>query len=202
MMRVDAHHESGGRGKRGLPVTIGSRACHAAFTLIELVVVMTLLAVAVGMIVPRMGKSIGRVALREAAGRLAQTARTVGALAVARRQELTLEIDLSRGAYRILMPSSDGAPGELTTVQGSWLRGAQWPKSIRVRDFRRGDGTRATGGSERIRFYPDGTSSGAALQLTDADTTQQIIIHAHSGRVSWGDPRTMSLAPDQVDLGD
>ena len=189
-------------GKCSFPVTVRSRVHRVAFTLIELVVVMAMLAVAVGVIVPRMGTSIGRVALREAAGRLAQTARTVGALAVARRQELTLEIDLSLGAYRILMPSSDGAPGELTTVQGSWLRGAQWPKSIRVQGFRRGDGTRVTSGSERIRFYPDGTSSGAALRLTDADTTQQIIVHAHSGRVAWGDPRSMSLAPDQVDLGD
>jgi len=171
---------------------------RTAFTLIELLVVVVLLVVAAGAIVPRMGRSVSATELREAAARFAQTARTVRELARAHKHEFALEIDLSVGAYGVLMQSE----GQMESVQGSWLKGARWPASVRVDHYREPDGTRSTSGTQRLKFYPDGASSGGSLQLIAGTDTYRIVVHPHSGRVVWGDPRTTEFLPDRIELGD
>ena len=107
---------------------MGHRSAHGdraglAFTLLELVVTIALLAVMAGLIVPRMAGSTNRAQVREAAARFAHTARTVRELAVSRHAECVLEIDLTRGGYRVLMQSVSEGVAQMKTLRFSWLKG-------------------------------------------------------------------------------
>lgn len=163
--------------------------------------VLTIITVAAGLIVPRMGSSTSREELHEAAGRFAHTARTVRELAVSIEKQCAIEIDLDHGAYAVAVQSSEPG-GKMKTVQASWLKHGRWPASIRVADYRTPTGTRTRSGTETIDFFSDGTSSGAAIRLTDGSREYTVVVHAHSGRVVFGDARTTRIVPDQLDLGD
>ena len=184
-----------------------------AFTLLELIVVLALIVILTGVIVPRMGRSVGHRELSEAAGRFAHTARTVRVLAVAQGRTCALEIDLDRGVYGVVIqpgerPAAAPAatfsdrPGQWQAVQMSWLKAQRWPKTVSVDSYRTPDGATAAGGTQYLKFFPDGTSSGVALRLTCRDDAYRVIVHPHSGRVVYGDPSTTAFGQDRYDLGD
>jgi type II secretion system protein H len=168
-----------------------------AFTLIEVIVVFTLLAVLAGAIVPRMGRSLSGRELRLTGGKLAQMARTVQTLAVAQQKEYTLEIDAEHGGYAVTRAS--GRDSQVVRV--SWLRSERWPENIEVAECRSPDGSTASG-VNKIRFLPDGSSSGAMVRLRSGTATYAILIHPHNGRVVCGEKGKDAFAPVKFDLGD
>jgi type II secretion system protein H len=165
-------------------------------------VVLAVITVLAGMIVPRMGGSTGRRELQEAAQRFAQTARTVRELAVARQQVCALEIDLDRGGYSVATQAGQNGTSGWKTLHASWLKAQRWPETVTVASFRTPDGMTASTGTQRVKFFPDGTSSGAAIRLLQNADSYNILVYEHSGRVVTGDADTTTLAPDQYDLGD
>jgi len=173
-----------------------------AFTLIEMLVVLGLLAVVAGLIVPRMGRSLGQRELREAAARFAHTARTVRELAVSRQRICAIELDLDAGAYGITWQSAEGTDGQLQTVRASWLKQGRWPESVRVSGYRTPDGSSAVSGLQQVKFMPDGTSSGASIRLEGGDGTCSVVICPHNGAVVFGDEQEISAGSGQYDLGD
>jgi type II secretion system protein H len=166
------------------------------------VIVLVLMVIAAGVIVPRVGRDTGERELRDAAGRFAHVVRTVRELAVSSRTECAIEIDLTRNGYRAVMQSATGDDDRAQTVRVSWLKPERWPESIRITDFRTPDGTAARGETQRLRFYPDGTSSGASFRMVTDDAECSVIVHPHSGHVVFGDQARGNLLPDQYDLGD
>lgn len=175
-----------------------------AFTLVEVVVVLVVVAVAAGLIVPRMSGSLARREAREAVGEFAATARTVRELAVARGQMFSIQIDLDRGGYTVVTRQAEGAKsGEPSAVQASWLKAGRWPSSVRQASVRTPDGTSLLRGTHRVDFNPDGTSSGAAVCLAGEEESDayRIVICPRTGRVVVGDGRS-EPPPEQGDLGD
>ena len=168
----------------------------------ELLVVIALLVVAAGVIVARTGRSLGHRELRNAAGEFAQTARTVREFAVARQRVCAIEIDLDRRGYCPAYLSSTGGRDGWRTLQASWLKARKWPEGVTVEAYRTANGAGAVGGSQVLKFYPDGTSSGAAIRLACRQDAYEIVVHPHSGRVVYGDASRVVFAQDQVDLGD
>ncbi len=194
---------------------------EGAFTLLELIVTLTLIAVLAGLIVPRMGRSIGRRELREAAGRFVQTARTVRELAVARQEVRAMKIDLDEGRYYPAKPKRDGegaafasrdGEGAWEPLRASWLKPQRWPEAVTVDSYRTPDGLQVVGGTQCLKFFPDGTSSGAAIRLVSREDAYDIVVHPHSGRVVYEDAGRASrgadatssagFALDRYDLGD
>ena len=180
----------------------GSSVYPLAFTLLELIIVMTIIIILATLIVPRMGGSLGRRELHEAAGKFAHTVRTVRELAIAKGQPYALEIDLDRGGYCVTTPAGSDQPGRWQHVQASWLKAQRWPKSVTVASYRTPDGTTAAVGTQYLKFFPDGTSSGAALRLAGQNAACNVVVHPHSGRVDYGDLETATFGVDQYDLGD
>ncbi len=172
-----------------------------AVTLIELIIMLAIIGVLAGAIVPRMGRSQGGRELAEAAARFAHTARTVRELAVARAQTYAIEVDLDAGGYAAARPTAGGTD-RWETMRGAWLQPQRWPANVTIAEFRTPDGRSPLGGTQRVRFFADGTSSGVSLVLARDEDVRKIIVHPHSGRVVHGDPRRTDFAKDQYDLGD
>ncbi len=185
----------------GSPPPLRRTDCDG-FTLLELLVVITLLVVAVGAIAARTGRSLAHRELRNAAGEFAQTARTVREFAVARQRICAIEIDLDRRRYCPAYLSSKGGGDGWRTLQASWLKARAWPEGVIVESYRAPNESGALGGSQILKFYPDGTSSGAAIRLACRQDAYEIVVHPHSGRVVYGDASRVVFAQDQIDLGD
>lgn len=175
---------------------------RGGFTLLEVVVVLVVAGVAAGLIVPRMGRSLEQRERREAAGRLAITARTVRELAVARGQAFEIRIDLDRRGYAIVMPA--GRAGRVRMAKNSWLESGRWPAAVNKVALQTPDGRTFSTGTHGIRFDPDGTSSGANVYLSGARESDvvAVLIGAHTGRAVVADPDQPVDLDEQVDLGD
>lgn len=172
------------------------------FSLIELLVVLALLGVLAGMIVPRMGRSLERVEVREAAARFAHTARTVRQLAIASREPWAIELDLDARAYAVTRGGERGAQGAGQMVRASWLKADRWPDCVESVRFRGMRGETAMGGTARVSFGPDGISSGGTIGLAHRNGTCGIVVQPHSGRVEVVEDRDALVTSDQLDLGD
>lgn len=168
----------------------------------ELLVALALLAVAAGIIVPRMSRSMGRSELREAVGRFAYTAKATRQYAMARRQACTMEINLDAGTYGVTVPSGKGQTTGSQVVQTSWLKVGRWPATVRVTAYQTPDGLTSNSGTQRLDFLPDGTTSGASIRLAHETDEYQVIVHPHSGQVVFGDASTTTFTADQYELGD
>ncbi|MBI4580638.1 MAG: GspH/FimT family pseudopilin [Planctomycetes bacterium] len=169
------------------------------FTLIELVVVLTVLAVAAGLIVPRIGSSLSRQELHEAAERLALTARMVREVAIVRGSPMVIQIDLDRGGY---MACRRGKDGRYVPLQASWIKPVRWPESVRAAEIRLADGTSATKGTHRVNFDADGSSSGGAIRLVSGERERMVVIRSGNGQALAGAPDEIALTQDEYDLGD
>jgi len=169
---------------------------------VELLVSLALLAVAAGIIVPRMSRSMGRSELRETTGQFAYTAKAARQYAMARRQACTMEIDLDHGTYAVTELHGTGKERASQLTQTSWLKIGRWPGSIRVSAYQTPDGLMAMTGIQRLSFLPDGTTSGASIRFVHETDEYQVIVHPHSGQVVLGDATTTTFAEDQYDLGD
>lgn len=173
-----------------------------AFTLLELIVVLALIGILAGVIVPRMGSSISRRELDAAASRFAQTARTVRALAVSKGELCALAINLDEGHYSVAVADAQGTRSGWRPLQMSWLKAQRWPRSVTVASYRTPEGRRLATGTQYLKFNPDGTSSGVALQLAADGATRAIVVQPYSGRVTWSTDPSADFGIDQIDLGD
>lgn len=170
-----------------------------AFTLVETLVVVTLIAVMAALIVPRMGRSLGRRELRECAGRLAHTMRTVRQLAVAQQRTMAIAFAENRSGYYATVPS--GQTGSGSAVRLSWLKPTRWPEGVKLVGLKI-PRVRAGAGTRDVKFFSDGTSSGASIRLACGEDEYALVIYPHNGAVRCGDSRTASFPESRYDLGD
>lgn len=183
-----------------------------SFTLIELIVVLALMALSAGIILPRMGRSFEHRQLQEMVGRLVHTARTAHELAVARQQVCTLEINVPEKSYCVKLRLDNSQ--EARAVRMSWLKPVKWSDGIELIEFsvpddtarmkkvERSDETQQIQQIQQIRFFPDGTSSGAAIRLRCGEEECSMMVHRYNSKVVSGTQDAMRLEKDQYDLGD
>ena len=145
-----------GRGSRG-------------FTLVELIVVLGIVAMIALLALPRLGGLAPGGELRAAAEELRADIRRVRNAALAESRETVLVIDLETGSWR----SGDGR------VRGRLPAGVELAITV-ARQERTGEDA---GG---IRFYPDGTSTGARLTLGSGDRALLLSIDWFDGHVAIG----------------
>jgi general secretion pathway protein H len=149
-----ATHERATRGQHG-------------FTLLELIVAMGILALALALVAPSLNRARLGVAVRSAAFELAAHLRSARAAAREANAERVLTIDVDGRRY--------------------WAEGVvpprQLPQSIAL-DLTVPTSERVGGGMARVRFFPDGSTSGARVVLDDGRSAAAI-------RVDWltGDVR-------------
>lgn len=126
------------------------------FTLIELVVVLTIIGMALALSVPVLQRSFPQLELKNAARTTVTAIREARALAIGSNRETVLYFDLSKGHLWV-----DGAnPVSLDPRIGMTLTTA-------TREV-------IQSGVGGIRFYPDGSSTGGSVELT-LDRRRQVV---------------------------
>ena len=141
---------------RRVESTVKGGGSTRGFTLIELIVVMTILGLALALALPALQRAFPWVELNNAARTTVTALRETRGRAIGSNREIVLYFDLS--ARRL---SIDGArPISLDPRLGMTLTTA-------TREVIRS----GVGG---IRFYPDGTSSGGTVELT-LDRWRQVV---------------------------
>jgi len=154
------------RAARGSLRTSTARIEAPGFTLLEVVVVLAIVALAAGIVLPRLGDLRAR-RLEDAARRLADAATLARERAILGGTPTVLVVDLDRGRWR----AEDAASVPL-------------PSGVRFRDVVTPDGARTWRGVLDLGFDAAGDTS-ARVDLADADgRVTSVVLPAGGGRAT------------------
>jgi prepilin-type N-terminal cleavage/methylation domain-containing protein len=133
------------------------------FTLLELIVTLLVVAVAVGLVAPAIGRSTEAVRARAEVAGFAATLRRAREQAITKRQQHTVVVDpVSR--LQTVMTGEDEV---------------QWTHALSARLTIEA----ATPDGLTVRFEPQGTSSGGEFRVTSGAVTYRVTVDAVTGRV-------------------
>jgi general secretion pathway protein H len=136
------------------------------FTLIEMLVVLTIAALIVGLALPRLTGAEEKATLRTAAHEVAAALRTTRSLAMTRGQTEAFVINTANGAFR----AGQAAQGQLP-------RGLHLALVTVTAD-------QESASQGRIQFFADGSSTGGGVVLASGKTRSQVLVDWLTGRVS------------------
>jgi prepilin-type N-terminal cleavage/methylation domain-containing protein len=133
------------------------------FTLLELIVTLLVVAVAVGLVAPAIGRSTEAVRARAEVAGFAATLRRAREQAITKRQQYTVVVNpVSR--LQTVMTGEDEV---------------QWTHALSARLTIEA----ATPDGLTVRFEPQGTSSGGEFRVTSGAVTYRVTVDAVTGRV-------------------
>jgi general secretion pathway protein H len=158
---------SSGKPRPSLVIRRGGR--QAGFTLLEMVVVLAILALALTLIMGYRPPWSSGLGVREVASNLASAMRLARSEAISRDGPVSVAIDVARHRYRV----GEGPEHSL-------------PSRLRVELLTIASERRTTSAGE-IRFNADGSSTGGRVTVGDGLHTLAVGIDWLNGRVSIGD---------------
>ncbi len=149
--------------------TFGSER-DAGYTLLELLVMLTVLGLATALVLPRAGTGRDRVALRTAAIQLAAGLRATRTEAMSASSETALVLDLTQRRYW-----ADGAVNVRSLPRGIGIVTGHSP------------GTPIATDRAAVRFKPDGSASGGWIGLRGRGASADITVDWLTGatRIDW-----------------
>jgi general secretion pathway protein H len=142
------------------------RAGTGGFTLIELLVVLTVAALIVALVLPRLTGTQQKAALHTAAHEVAAALRNTRSLAMTRGRPEAFILDTANGAFRAGPAAASRLPHGIRLAL------------VTVASDREG----ASQG--RIQFFADGSSTGGGVVLTAGKDRNQVLVDWLTGRVS------------------
>ncbi len=147
----------------------GNRADAGGFTLLELLVVLVILGLTVALAVPMFARAMPGVEAKAAARDVAAMLRTAHSLAIAGNREVTVAVDLDR-----------------RTVDLAGTRSRTIAAGIGIGLYTAAEEL-IDRGAGRIRFYPDGTSTGGRVRLSAGERNYDVLVDWISGNVKIDD---------------
>lgn len=152
-------------------IVVASGDRQAGFTLLEMIVVIAILALALTLIVGYRPPWSGALGVRGAAGELASAFRLARSEAILRDDPISVVIDVANHHYRV----GEGPERAL-------------PPSLKVELLTLSSERHANKVGE-IRFNPDGSSTGGRVTLGNGSNTLAVGVDWLNSRVSIGDER-------------
>jgi len=146
---------------------ISERAASAGVTLLELLIVLSIMAIVAALVVPMFGSSVSTGELKSAAREVAAGLRFARSEAVATRQETRVMLDLEHRTFQIERDARIHA----------------LPPRIELKLFSaQRDLVGETVGA--IRFFPDGGSNGGRVTLAAGERKYDVDVDWLTGRVA------------------
>ncbi len=139
---------------------------QGGFTIIELLVVMAIMAMAYTLAGPMVSSGVSGTELKASARQLAAGLRKARSDAISRRREAVLTVDVEAHQFRL----SDDP------------RVYQLPKSVAVKLFT-AQSELVNGTTGAVRFFPDGGSTGGRITLSARDRNYDVDINWLTGQV-------------------
>ena len=140
------------------------------FTLLELLVVLALVALALALVPPMLSSGVPGAELKAAARDITAGLRETRSRAIARNTEVAFVVDVEARSFRV-----GGAAAPRAVPEPILL-------SLVTAQQEQTDETR--GG---IRFYPDGSSTGGRITLSHGDRSYDVTVDWLTGRISLRD---------------
>lgn len=142
-------------------------AHQRAFTLLELVVVLALAAILMALVPPLLSKGVSSAELKGAARELTAALKYARSQAITRHQEAVLTLDLQRRRFRVTgRKRSYALPDD---IEISLVTARSEITADRI---------------GKIRFFPDGTSTGGRITLGQGERKYQVDINWLTGQVA------------------
>lgn len=169
-----------------------------AFTLVEIIVVIVLVAVLSGMTLLSLAGATASAALKESAGRLLRTAQYGQAYAVTRATHCRLVFDAEHGRFQLEREKDPVAePGVWEPITADGVRAFTLPRGVTFGPMRiEAEGQQAPA----IIFTPHGEATPAAIVLTDNDESFTVRIAGATGRAELVAGATAELLEERYDL--
>ena len=142
---------------------------EAGFTVIELIVVLSVLALAYALVAPSVIAVLDRPRLDNAARSVAVSLREARATAIKTFHNTWFTVAPDRRSWR-----AGGKTGTVAEGFDLSLERLTW------------DGDRSAGRAQAIIFFPDGSSTGGRILLTSRGRTRVVAVEWLTGRVSEG----------------
>ena len=175
-----------------------------AFTLVELMVVVAIIAVLSGMAIPQFFGRSQAVALRQSTRELLDAARYAQHLAVTQRRNFRLVIDPREGRFEIQgQDDPERQPDSYGKLKYGVIRSGRLPEGVRFGDIRidSGEGTTAADWDEQfITFTPTGGADAAIIQIGNEKTVYSLLISSTTGRAQLVRGAEDQLPNDRLDL--
>ena len=172
----------------------------AAFTLVEMMVVILLVAVLSGMTIPMLSGATASTHLKEQAQALLAGARYGREYALPHRVDCRLVIDSTTGQYALQRLDEDATGAQTFVSIGlGWGRPVVLSGNVR---FGRVDIQPADGRTENswITFRPTGQADAALVEITDGRWTYTLLVVPTSARATLTEGTVRAIPNDRVDL--
>jgi general secretion pathway protein H len=144
----------------------GKGGAVRGFTLFEMLAVILLIGIVAAAVAVSVTKGLTGARISAASGELAASLRATRTQAIVRGQQQTFELDINTETYR-------GADG----------REVRLPKGMQM-GVTSAAADRTSSGSARIRFYPDGSSTGGRITLRSGQREWHVNVSWLTGAVS------------------
>ncbi|HEX3800345.1 MAG TPA: GspH/FimT family pseudopilin [Verrucomicrobiae bacterium] len=183
------------------PSCFESTNASGAFTLIEIMVVVVLIAILTAMIIPEMKGTFEDTLLRSNARELVNVVELASSRAVSLNQTLRVKIDPGTGDYEVEKKQRQGLIEDFAPLEDVSGSKGKLDKRITVQVYETPE-TQPEPGAESeaslpmpspdstLTFYSDGTADGAMVLLKDRSGFQlPLRLNAITSRVTIGEPK-------------
>ncbi|MEM7624211.1 MAG: prepilin-type N-terminal cleavage/methylation domain-containing protein [Planctomycetota bacterium] len=177
-----------------------------AFTLIEIMVVIAIIAALAVMAAPSLMGSHRKAELTDQTQRLHDATRYVQRMAVVKQRTLRLVLTPrdpehgGRSSYHVELMSTDlDAPQAYVKANGGSVKPTVLPEGLRLVDVKLDHGE-PLDGTLAVRFFADGSADGAVIQLGDDRRVRSVVIESATGRVESVPRRVEALPSLREDL--
>jgi len=188
---VDPMRKSGGAG---------------GFTVLEVLVIMTLIALASTISALHIYRSLDSVSLYGAAKKLLYTVRYARLLAVENHQSCVLHIDLEENSYYLSVQKAgvpvenqDQPPPSLV-VSNLYVSPTRLPEQVRFEKVQAEGSAPAEKGEVKIHYREDGRVQAAWIQVANPERTYTILLNPFTARAELHAEKIDTLPVDTVDL--